>query len=99
MFEHWKAASGHDRSKLTKERRQKIAARLKTYSVQELKAAISHGCADPFYLGENDRGKRYDFIETLLKNDTAVDRHLNNGNGKATKRDPLMRTPEELERL
>lgn len=79
VFEHWKEASGHTDAKFLEERKRKIRARLRTYSVEELKTAITNGCADPFYQGQNDRGTRYDWIETLLKNDAAVERHLENG--------------------
>ncbi len=77
VFEHWQKASGHDRTKLTSDRRQKIRSRLQTFTVDELNTAISKACADPFYQGDNDRSTRYDWIETLLKNDGTVDRHLN----------------------
>ena len=100
VFDHWQEVSGHSRTKLTAGRRQKIRARLKTYSVDELQKALSAGCADPFYRGENDRGKRYDWVETLLKSDEAVERHLDgagktNGNGAHTMSAAELREWEE----
>lgn len=94
VFEHWQETSGHNRAKLTTDRRQKIRARLRTFSADELKEAIANACSDPFYQGDNDRGTRYDWIETLLKNDAAVDRHLNsdppspNGSGHSGRHIP-----------
>lgn len=62
--------------RLTPERRVKYRARLGTYSVEELKQAIGLALRDPFIRGDNDRHTRYDFPETVLKNDAAVDRWL-----------------------
>lgn len=81
VFDHWVEVSGYS-AKLTAGRRAKIKRRLDTFSVEELIQAIDGGHLDPFYLGQNNRGKKYNWIETLLKNDEAVERHIttfNNG--------------------
>lgn len=96
VFDHWKEVSGHTRARFLDERKRKIRARLRTYSVDELKAAITNACNEPFYQGQNDRGTRYDWIETLLKNDAVVERHLENG-AKTTPQ-PRTTTAEELRR-
>lgn len=99
VFEHWRDVSGHTAAKLTKERKAKIRTRLSTFSPPELKTAITNACNDPFYRGDNDRGKRYDFIETLLKNDASVDRHLNARDGPALSKGDrrVMRHRAEIE--
>lgn len=93
VFDYWKNVSGHATARLLEGRRRKIRARLKVYTVRELKTAISAGCGDPFFQGENDRGKRYDWIETLLKSDEAVERHLESADSNGS--DPLLMTSEE----
>jgi hypothetical protein len=99
VFEHWRETSGHTTAKLTKDRKAKIQTRLGTFSPPELKKAITNACNDPFYRGDNDRGKRYDWIETLLKNDAAVDRHLNARDGPALSKGDrkVMRHRAEIE--
>lgn len=74
VYTHWLEATKRSttRTKLTKERRDKIKARLKTYTVDELNQAIDFYATDPFHSGDNDSGKRYDDIVTILRNDTKV---------------------------
>lgn len=74
VFEHWQTTCGHTRATLTKERRAKIRARLKTFSVEDLCRAVDAAAADPFYQGDNDRHTRYDFPETIFKSDAATER-------------------------
>ena len=76
VFQHWQEVSGHQRSTLTKDRRAKIKARLRSYSARDLCSAIENACADPFMQGDNDRQTRYDFPETILKTDAKVDQWL-----------------------
>ncbi len=63
--------------KLTDERRRKIQARLRTYSVEELKTAIRNIRASPFHCGENDKGQVYATPEFIFRNDSQVDKWLN----------------------
>lgn len=65
------------RLKLTKERREKIRARLKTFTVDELCRAIENLRASPFHCGENDKGIVYATPEFLFRNDSQVDKWLN----------------------
>lgn len=89
VFTHWLAITKHDaaRTKLTKERRAKIVARLREgYTVDQLKQAID-GCAkSPFHSGDNDRGQRYDDIVTTLKSGSSVEQHIERLTGSATSR-------------
>ena len=92
VWKHWVHVSDRPKSKLLKNRRQKIRARLRTYSEEELRRAIDSAHRNPFYLGDNARGTYYGDIETIFKSDEAVSRHLawadehppgmRNGNGR-----------------
>ena len=81
LFDFWKAASGHDQARFTATRRTKVRQRLKAFSADQLKLVTTTVCADPWYRGENDRGKRYDWIEIILKSDEAVEKHLETAKG------------------
>lgn len=71
----WVEESGR-KATLTKERRNKIKTRLRSFSVDQLCATIVAAHRNPFYLGENERETYYGNIETIFRNDTAVTKHL-----------------------
>lgn len=65
LFEHWQLRCNHPTSKPTRERRQKIAARLREgYTVEQIRAAIDGAARDPFV---NDAGKRFDDLELICR--------------------------------
>lgn len=67
VFEHWRVACNHPEAVPTTARRKLIAKWLRLYSVERLQAAID-GCArSPFHQGQNDRNKRYDSLELILR--------------------------------
>lgn len=87
--------------KFTTEREKHIRARLKNFSVDDLKKAIVNLRASPFHCGENDKGKVYATPEFLFKNDSQVDKWLKEitmkgggSNGRPAEHQP---DPEELE--
>ncbi len=61
---------------LTPGRKSKYRARLKTFSMDAIMRAIESATVNPFYLGQNNRETRYDYPETVLKSDEAVERHI-----------------------
>lgn len=63
--------------KLTKERSEKIKARLRTFTEEELCRAIDNIRSSPFHCGENDRGQVYAAPEFIFRNDAMVDKWLN----------------------
>jgi hypothetical protein len=63
--------------RLTRERERQIKARLKSFSVNELKAAITNLRQSPFHCGNNDKERVYGTPEYLFKNDSQVDKWLN----------------------
>lgn len=76
IFEHWKSVMNHPRSKLDSPRTRLIEARLKDYSVEDLKLAID-GCANsPHHMGQNDNGMIYDSIELIFRNNGKVDQFI-----------------------
>lgn len=83
VFDYWRVRCDHPQATLTQDRKAKIKARLNRYSVADLKRAIDHAAESPFYQGDNDRQTRYDFPETIFKNDGATERliYASNGNG------------------
>lgn len=75
VFEFWKATHNHPTSKLDDKRRKRITARLSEgYPVDDLLAAISGALYDPWLMGKNPGNKRYDGIETLLRDAAQVER-------------------------
>lgn len=62
--------------KLTKDRRQKIKARLKLFNCEELCGAINNIRTSSFHCGENDAGKVYATPEFIFRNDGQVDKWL-----------------------
>lgn len=63
--------------RLTKEREQKIKARLKSFTIEEMKTAISNLRQSTFHCGNNDKERVYGTPEYLFRNDSQVDKWLN----------------------
>ena len=88
IYHHWLDATGRNpnRNKLTKERRQKIKARIADgFTEQEICAAVTHWSLDPFHRGENQHGKTYDDLTTYLRTETKVAQALEAGAATADK--------------
>lgn len=65
LFEHWQLRCNHPTSKPTRERRQKIAARLREgYTPDQIRAAIDGAARAPFV---SDEGKRFDDLELICR--------------------------------
>lgn len=79
IYEYWLHATKRTatRYKLTGERRTKIEARLRSYSVEDIKKAIDYVAQSDFHQGENDRNQRYDDITTICANDTRMENYRN----------------------
>jgi len=54
-----------------------IKARLKSFTVEELKAAITNLRQSTFHCGNNDKERVYGSLEYLFKNDSQVDKWVN----------------------
>jgi len=64
--------------KMTTRKKQQILARLKVFSLIEIKESIDIRLADSWYMGENETGKcwAYDW-DSLFRNDEKIDKLLN----------------------
>jgi len=76
VFEYWKTVLQHPKAQLDSSRRQKIQRRLKEFTVADLKKAIDGVARSPFYLGDNDRKRKYDGIETIFRNAAKVEQFI-----------------------
>ncbi|PXB01154.1 replication protein [Pectobacterium carotovorum] len=75
VFSHWQAEHNHPTSKLDPKRRKRINARLEEgFSVAELCKAISGAKYDPWLMGKNPSNRRYDGIETILRDAAQVEK-------------------------
>ena len=75
VFSHWQTEHNHPTSKLDPKRRKRINARLEEgFSVAELCKAISGAKYDPWLMGKNPSNKRYDGIETILRDAAQVEK-------------------------
>lgn len=87
VFQSWVAATGRQpgQTKLTPERIHRIFKWLKVgYGVEELKAAMIGVTRLPFYMGENDRGVKYDDLSVVLKSAANIEMFRDVGNGTVT---------------
>lgn len=62
--------------KFTDQRRRKLAARLKTYTAEELRLAAKAIANDGFMQGDNPGGKRYGTIDYLIRSDENLEKWL-----------------------
>ena len=77
VYEYWRDKTGHHQARLLPERAQKIRARLKQgFSVKELCVAIDGCLLSPHHTGDNEAGEQYTWIETIMKNGSSVEKHI-----------------------
>jgi hypothetical protein len=77
VFEDWKLDTGHHRSVLDRKRGRRIVARLREgFTREQLVTAIRNRRNDPFLMGQNDTGRVWDEIDTLLRDAAQVERLL-----------------------
>lgn len=75
VFSHWQAEHHHPNSKLDDKRRKRIKARLaEGFTADDLCRAISGAKGDSWLMGKNPSKKRYDGIDTLLRDAAQVER-------------------------
>lgn len=70
IFNHWVMTMGKrpGSTKLTPKRKRSISNRLKDgYTSDQIKSAIKNCSKDPFYMGQNDRGKSFNDIELICR--------------------------------
>lgn len=75
VFSHWQTEHHHLSAKLDDKRRKRIKARLaEGFTADELCRAISGAKGDSWLMGKNPSKKRYDGIDTLLRDAAQVER-------------------------
>jgi hypothetical protein len=76
VFDHWRNVMASPKSKLDAKRRKAIEARLKDFSVADLKRAIDGCRADDFSMGENDRSTKYNGIDVICRDAAHVEKFM-----------------------
>jgi hypothetical protein len=83
VFEHWKERIWTKRSKreveFTDQRKKRVRARLKKYSLEDLCLVIDRAAASEFHMGKNAGGKFYGDIDNIMGSDEKVDKWLASG--------------------
>lgn len=75
VFSHWQTEHNHPTAKLDDKRRKRIQARLaQGFSAEELCKAITGARYDTWLMGKNPSNKRYDGIDTLLRDAAQVEK-------------------------
>lgn len=74
-----------NRIKYSAGRQSKLAARLKSFSADDLYAASQALAASPWHMGSNPTNTKYGTIDFLLRNDEMVERWVNTAFGPGTK--------------
>lgn len=88
VFEFWKETFGKgDRVKLTIKRQRKIKARLKDFSEDDLKAAITACSESDYHNGDNERGRLYiELSENILRSHEQTEKWLTDWSPKDTRK-------------
>lgn len=77
LFQYWQKVLEHPRAKLDNKRKRKIEAALRLgYAMDELKQAIDGCTKDPFSMGQNERGQKFDDIELILRDASHIDKFI-----------------------
>jgi len=78
VFVHWQREWNHPSTKLDQKRRKRIEARLKDFTADQLRDAISGFKHSPWHTGTDPKGQGtvYDSIDTLLRDNAQVETGL-----------------------
>jgi hypothetical protein len=82
VFRHWQKVMGTEKAKASPERISKIRARLKDYTVDQLKEAIDGCRKSEHHMGKNDRKTKYNDIELICRDCKHVDSFLQETQGE-----------------
>uniref|UniRef100_UPI0036DD0983 helix-turn-helix domain-containing protein n=1 Tax=Photorhabdus sp. RM322S TaxID=3342825 RepID=UPI0036DD0983 len=75
VFSFWQQTMDHKSAKLDAKRRKRIAARLaEKFTYEQLCKVITGATYDPWLMGKNPQNRRYDGIDTLLRDAAQVER-------------------------
>lgn len=76
VFEYWKLQCSHPRTVLDNKRKRLIEARLKTFTVGDLKDAIDGCKRSPWHQGQNPARKIYDAIGLIFRDNEKVEEFI-----------------------
>jgi chorismate mutase len=76
VFEHWREKTKRAKAQLTPERERAIRARLKDYSVEDIKRAIDGCCSSPFNMGENERHRAFNDLTLICRNGSKLEEYM-----------------------
>jgi hypothetical protein len=78
VFVHWQQTWKHPSTKLDRKRRKRIEARLKDFTADQLRDAISGFTHSPWHNGTDPKGQGtvYDSIDTLLRDNAQVEKGM-----------------------
>lgn len=97
VFAYWQHVFDRHRYSLTTTRRTKILSRLKDgFTVEQLKQVIDTVSKDPFYCGENDRGKEFLDFKTIFKSKDKIEEFLYGKNKVPAPRMVVVPLPTQL---
>ena len=84
VFNRWREALGHPRSKLDGSRKAKIRARLRDFSAEQLCVAIDGVALSDWHMGRDPKtgGKRYDDFKTIFRDAEQVEKFIDIAEGK-----------------
>lgn len=84
VFSYWQSRLNHPKSKLTPERQKKIKARLKDYTLEDIKQAIDGCASSPFHMGQSpgSDGTIHDDIELICRDGKHVEMFISKVNGR-----------------
>ncbi len=81
VFDYWRTKTGHLTARLHQERAQKIRARLRTFTPEQLFRAIDGVMMSGHHTGDNESGEDYTWIESIFRNGSQVEKHLARAGG------------------
>lgn len=83
VFDEWRRVFGHPTAKLDSKRTLRIKSRLKDFTVEQLCKALAGAAKDDWTMGKDPKSpRRFDGIETVLRDTAQVERFLEMGSKK-----------------
>jgi len=76
IFDHWQKATNRPTAVLDTKRKGIIRRGLANFSAVKIKHLVAWCAQDSFYSGANDRNKRYDWLETMLRSNSRIEELL-----------------------
>jgi hypothetical protein len=97
VFDRWRELFGHPKAQLDAKRRRLVERAIKSHGEDTCVRSLEGYSRDPFTLGENDRHKRFDELELLLRDAQRIERGLELAKPAAAQSDAKRKDGEERE--